>query len=586
MPLVKLQLRRHKRSEPGDYVTHENYADIAVSNKLPAHTYKDVPCCLNCFKVYAVITEAREKAIKKIERRQQRRGGHEEHKGGASGDIDADSVSASVSSLRTASSLGKSALHSSSSMFSPVKAGRAAAFSAPGGASVGAAGGGGGGSISTYIGKSEENESLRAAVEAIDSLTKLDVAEIRTMIKPPAAVEIVLEAVVALLTGKNMTFQETRRLLGGGEAFLVMLREFRLEDVTDARLRLVEPYADNPVFRPENVIGVSFCASKFCAWVLGVVQAARWQRGYGHKRTDSLRSDMELATVPEVNNRSLDYTPMSVGKGRLGGSLDESSVSSYEELTFVQKLERKKAMKSQDQRQTPSSVSRSKDKKSAYASASKLTPQKMSSLSPSMSTLPSVVSAQGSLGSTGSMGSIMQSPSSLSDMPGPPLLDGSGSVDTDSRKRKKAGNREQVAMAASQKKAADRLSSHNKTEGNLGAIGQPKEFRCADGITKIPYIVLGNVSLAVKRCNFIVVHDFFDTCDATAIMFKPLVQVHDGCQVICFNYPGQANTVWPRLPAAERERGAKEPILNNDWMADRLHELLLHAEQDLSLIHI
>ena len=43
-----------------------------------------------------------------------------------------------------------------------------------------------------------------------------------------------------------------------------MLREFRLDDVTDARLRLVEPYVDNPVFRPENVQGVSYCASKFC----------------------------------------------------------------------------------------------------------------------------------------------------------------------------------------------------------------------------------------------------------------------------------------------------------------------------------
>lgn len=38
--------------------------------------------------------------------------------------------------------------------------------------------------------------------------------------------------------------------------------------------------------------------------------------------------------------------------------------------------------------------------------------------------------------------------------------------------------------------------------------------------------------------------------------------------------------VWPRLSAAERDRGAVEPVLNNDWMADRLHELLQHAEQE------
>ena len=50
-----------------------------------------------------------------------------------------------------------------------------------------------------------------------------------------------------------MTFQDTRRLLNGGEAFLLMLQQFRIDDVTDARLALAEAYADNPVFRPKNV---------------------------------------------------------------------------------------------------------------------------------------------------------------------------------------------------------------------------------------------------------------------------------------------------------------------------------------------
>lgn len=92
------------------------------------------------------------------------------------------------------------------------------------------------------------------------------------MSKPPPAVEVVLEAVMCLLTGRILAFSETRRVLSGGEAFLQMLRDFRLDDVTDGRLRLIEPYVDNPVFKPENVLPVSYCASKFCAWVLGVVQ--------------------------------------------------------------------------------------------------------------------------------------------------------------------------------------------------------------------------------------------------------------------------------------------------------------------------
>jgi pimeloyl-ACP methyl ester carboxylesterase len=96
----------------------------------------------------------------------------------------------------------------------------------------------------------------------------------------------------------------------------------------------------------------------------------------------------------------------------------------------------------------------------------------------------------------------------------------------------------------------------------------------------MPYIVIGNLSIEIKRCNFIVIHDFFDTCESMAIAFKPMVQRHDGCQVFCFNYPGQANTVWPRPTAAEKQRGAHEQILNNDWIADRVHELLQHAEEE------
>ena len=183
----------------------------------------------------------------------------------------------------------------------------------------------------TSFGATDKNAEgyLKAAIAAVDSLTKLDVAEIRTMVKPPAAVEVVLEAVMALLTGKSMQFSDTKRLLSGGEAFLVMLREFKLEDVTDVRLRLVEPYCDNPVFRPENVLGVSYSASKFCAWVLGVVQAARWQRGLGHRKTNFYENKEEapaagansissLETISEGRGMAMSRSVDSLGTSAVG----------------------------------------------------------------------------------------------------------------------------------------------------------------------------------------------------------------------------------------------------------------------------
>ena len=134
-----------------------------------------------------------------------------------------------------------------------------------------------------------------------------------------------------------------------------------------------------------------------------------------------------------------------------------------------------------------------------------------------------------------------------------------------------------MAVLASQKKATARLVSQD-TNANGGIEGTSGDFKCSDGITVMPYTVLGLLSYKVLRCNFVVIHDFFDTADATTLLFKPIVQNHSGCQALCFNYPGQANTIWPRLPAAERARGAREPVLNNDWIADRLHELLQFVE--------
>ena len=113
---------------------------------------------------------------------------------------------------------------------------------------------------------------LSVSVQAIESLNKLDVAEIRSLVNPPVPVEVVMEAVSCLLVGYPLSFTESKKQLSGGESFLNRLKDFRIEDVTDARLKAVEPYADNPLFRPENVAPVSYCASKFCAWVLGVVQ--------------------------------------------------------------------------------------------------------------------------------------------------------------------------------------------------------------------------------------------------------------------------------------------------------------------------
>lgn len=153
-----------------------------------------------------------------------------------------------------------------------------------------------------------------------------------------------------------------------------------------------------------------------------------------------------------------------------------------------------------------------------------------------------------------------------------------------------------AAARGQQSRTADRLA--NATAAPPDPTGfERSEFCCADGVTLIPFAVAGKAETALlssstssdeKTCgengrhadgihqihkssprfqalSFVVVHDFFDTLEKTFLLFKPLLLRHPGCQVLCFNYPGQAGT---RLPPD------KERLLNNDWMAERIDELM------------
>lgn len=143
-----------------------------------------------------------------------------------------------------------------------------------------------------------------------------------------------------------------------------------------------------------------------------------------------------------------------------------------------------------------------------------------------------------------------------------------------------------------QVKIAERLA--DATAAPVDSVEfQRSDFLCSDGVTLIPYVVLGaapslmsgeksGMSEETRRVggaalrvppattttavlSFVVVHDFFDTMEKTFLLFKPLVRKHPECQVLCFNSPGQAGTCLPQEP---------EELLTNTWLAARLDELM------------
>lgn len=102
---------------------------------------------------------------------------------------------------------------------------------------------------------------------------------------------------------------------------------------------------------------------------------------------------------------------------------------------------------------------------------------------------------------------------------------------------------------------------------STGVEESERRAQAGSGCGGVKEGAFGQEENAPKRgvLGFVVVHDFFDTLEKTFLLFKPLVLKHPGCQVLCFNSPGQAGTRLPREP---------EGLLTNTWVSDRLDELM------------
>ncbi|ETL37061.1 hypothetical protein L916_11117 [Phytophthora nicotianae] len=106
-----------------------------------------------------------------------------------------------------------------------------------------------------------------------------------------------------------------------------------------------------------------------------------------------------------------------------------------------------------------------------------------------------------------------------------------------------------------------------------GVVGSTADnvFTCQDGVTQIPYAVIGQPIGETVKCNLVVFHDLFDTLENTRVFFRPIVARNVGAQALLFNFPGQAGSSYA---VDDQAREEDKLVLNNMWLARRVHELL------------
>jgi alpha-beta hydrolase superfamily lysophospholipase len=430
-------------------------------------------------------------------------------------------------------------------------------------------------------------EGLERAEQAIACLTKNDVAELRSFSKPPAAVVMVMKAVMLLLTGEIMDWKGAKRVMSNGERFLQMMgacirdRE-RLPAGRMQKLR--QKFTNNPNFHPDCVEPISRGAARFCAWVLGVVQFYSWSTGTAHPRVDPLRPYSAPGESGVEGDSSILFPPVH----------ESGSLANVYGTTTASGLNRDKrgridtsplrSRPGQDENDDIDAELTAYDSGMMFNDRAKspimphgMPPTRERSLSPMNTAFgrhSSLTSAMSPVRTGGKVRTVDE-------------FEEVGQADlTIQRKPKlKLTKKQKRARAKIQARQMQRLASGGddtaNDTGNSESTETGNSFTCSDGTTMIPYEVMGTQELEGKNNNFVVMHDFFDTYESIQIFFQRLVKKYVGCQVLILNTPGQGETRWGSTgpTAAEKKHGGgRDTVVNNQFCADCLHELLQHVE--------
>ncbi|CAO2643769.1 Dynein axonemal heavy chain 2 [Lemmus lemmus] len=136
--------------------------------------------------------------------------------------------------------------------------------------------------------------ALEEAMRALESLNKKDIGEIKSYGRPPAQVEMVMQAVM-ILRGNEPTWAEAKRQLGE-QNFIKSLIYFDKDNISDKVLKKIGAYCAQPDFQPDIIGRVSGAAKSLCMWVRAMELYGRLYRVVEPKR---IRMNAALAQLQE-----------------------------------------------------------------------------------------------------------------------------------------------------------------------------------------------------------------------------------------------------------------------------------------------
>eukprot|EP01018_Ginkgo_biloba_P029506 Gb_13876 [translate_table: standard] len=116
----------------------------------------------------------------------------------------------------------------------------------------------------------EAMPALQSAADALNSLKKEDITEIRSFAKPHVLVQKVCECVVILRCIKDVSWKGAKAMMADNR-FLASLMEFDKDAITEKQMRTLKDYFKDPKLNLEELTTISTAGAGLLRWVLAMM---------------------------------------------------------------------------------------------------------------------------------------------------------------------------------------------------------------------------------------------------------------------------------------------------------------------------
>ncbi|CAK8695850.1 unnamed protein product [Clavelina lepadiformis] len=146
--------------------------------------------------------------------------------------------------------------------------------------------------------------ALAAAQEALNTLNKGNLTELKTFGSPPGAVVNVAAAVMVLLAPngkvpKDRSWKSAKNMMAKVDQFLESLIHYDKENIHENNLKAIRPYLNDPEFNPDFIRAKSSAAAGLCAWAINIVKFYEVYCDVEPKRLALAKANSDLAAAQE-----------------------------------------------------------------------------------------------------------------------------------------------------------------------------------------------------------------------------------------------------------------------------------------------